>query len=362
METQSTTRYIDFDALKALCVKNNIKILANTEINSLTSKADIEAAKASNEVQTSEASTSNATSAPASETSAPASETSATSATKPRKVARQGIVLSDENVEDLMEELIRPFPKLEKVWADKQYRDQVYTMISFVPSKTAVPDKDGLFGLLKVRGVFSNEREMNDRGEEIIRTMDSYHPLLFGKVGYPLPLTTNIEKFSLDLKEIDLEKKVEKVVSDDVKAKREEEAVKYKEVEQRKKEILERNETKSEQKEEADFDRYIGLQVKRANLIFAVQETDIQRLKYLHALKTCIEGIAKIDREKPEMKEGYLEMYKKACDESGIKTDNNQLIKYMVADVPFEIPEVLPELPAEPTPEEKKSKITYGAQ
>src|SRR3990170_4868194 len=67
-------------------------------------------------------------------------------------------------VNDLVSsENLKRYPAVDRFYKDPQYKDQVYCLHSFYPSKGATPDKDGVYGMFKCRGTFSNEMEMNQR-------------------------------------------------------------------------------------------------------------------------------------------------------------------------------------------------------
>ena len=65
------------------------------------------------------------------------------------------------------------FPRQIRMRVDPAIPGQTYTVISFYPSKQAVPDSDGRFGTLKVRGCYSDVMECEDKISEILRKVDS---------------------------------------------------------------------------------------------------------------------------------------------------------------------------------------------
>jgi len=76
--------------------------------------------------------------------------------------------LSEEQVNEAMVALnntsfVDKFPRVERQFADPPIPLQTYGLISFVPSKGASPDKDGVYGFMKMRGNYATQQESNDR-------------------------------------------------------------------------------------------------------------------------------------------------------------------------------------------------------
>jgi hypothetical protein len=147
---------------------------------------------------------------------------------KPWRPASNDPPLSDTETDRAMEELNKTsyialdFPRRDKTFVDPSIVNQVYSLFSFVPSKEAKPDKNGVYGYGKIRGCFSTDIEANQRAEFIIRNVDSYHPIYHGFVGRPFPITASSD-YSAEVNEIDIKKQMTDSISADVKAKKLEE-------------------------------------------------------------------------------------------------------------------------------------------
>ena len=87
--------------------------------------------------------------------------------------------------------------------------------MSFVPSSGAKPDKDQIYGMMKVRGVYATEEEANERADFIIRNVDSYHEIFHCHVGRPFPITIN-DDYASSVKSIDIRKKTTELISEDI--------------------------------------------------------------------------------------------------------------------------------------------------
>ena len=88
------------------------------------------------------------------------------------------------------------------------------------------------------RGAFALYSVRTEKSEDLIRSHDSYHKIYVGRVGRPMPVTQE-STWSKEVNEVDMEKKVSKIVSEDVKAKRQEEKQKVNEIREREKNLKE---------------------------------------------------------------------------------------------------------------------------
>ena len=139
--------------------------------------------------------------------------------------------LSDNN-------FLKKYPRLERVFADPAIPNQQYCLASFVPSKDAVPDKDGIYGMVKFRGAYNTLDELNERAEFLIQNVDSYHKIYHCYTGKPFPATSS-SKYSAETSEVDIRKKVTKVISDDIRQQKMEERKEIEEIKEREKRLLE---------------------------------------------------------------------------------------------------------------------------
>ncbi len=249
------------------------------------------------------------------------------------KSFKQGVSLSEEEVKNAMNDLYindftKRFPRVEKLFADPSIPSQTYGLISFVPSRGATPDKDGVFGMVKIRGCFATEQESMMKAEDLIRNVDSYHSIYNTYVGRPFPLSVS-KKYVTDTTEIDLKKKVTEETSAEVKKKRDEERKVMKEIEEREKELI----ADVEKKEDDPYDVYTELMVKKAQLSWTYHQT----LKKMEEMKNSIikarEDIAKMHEENPDYHNQYMDKYMAARKKAGLPSDDNSFIKYMAEDL-----------------------------
>jgi hypothetical protein len=244
----------------------------------------------------------------------------------------KGVVLSENEVENAMDGLnvrcLKKFPRIEKFYADPLYNNQVYSLHSFVPAKGAKPNKDGVYGMVKFRGAFPNIEEANQRAEWLIRNADSYHNIYTGYIGRPFPLAIS-PKYAAETKEVVIKQQVVENISSDIKDRREKEKKEIEEIKEKEKRLLE-----DVSKPEDPYDKYTTLRVKKAQLIWTYNETMKKVNQMKDSIINCRNEIAEMDKENDDYQNQYMERYRKAREESGLKEDSDaSFMKYMVEDL-----------------------------
>ena len=228
--------------------------------------------------------------------------------------------------------LVDKFPRIEKKFADPAIPLQTIGLFSFVPSKGATPDKDGVYGFAKIRGNFATTTEAMDRAELLIRTVDSYHQIYNTYVGRPFPVTLD-PKYAAKVEEIDIKKKATEVISEDVKARRDKEKEEMDSIKDREKQLL--AESKEDYKEDP-YERYTVLKVKKAQLVWGYAQTTKQLEEMKKVILKTRRDLEEMDQANPEYKEEYFARYLKARRDAGIPDDHNtedNFVKYMVEDL-----------------------------
>lgn len=221
------------------------------------------------------------------------------------------------------------FPRTTRLHTDPMINGQTIGLISFIPSKNAVPDNDGCYGVLKLRGNFDSVKNADVWAENLIRNHDSYAVIDYGFVGKPFPLMKNNEMYVAATREIDVRRKVDDVVKDDLRKKRENEKREMEEVQERHKQLLKSVEEEKESKFD-DLDFYVQLRTKKAHLKFSKDEM-LRKINDIDPLVDNVtKEIEKLDEQFPEYKEQFMSRYQEALTASGIKAEDNPLIKYML--------------------------------
>jgi hypothetical protein len=244
--------------------------------------------------------------------------------------------LSDNEASSAMSELnitsfVEKFPRVDRTYADPPPPLQTIGLFSFIPAKGATPNENGVFGFAKLRGNYSTDIEANQRAEFIIRNVDSYNKIFHTYVGRPFPITVS-SNYSAETSEIDIRKETAKVVSQNIKDKKEEEQKTVVEIQQREEALL--AETR---KDEVDpYDEYITLKVKKAQLSW----TYLEHIKKMAEVKDIIiktrSQLLDLDNQYPEFNNTYYEKYMKARTDAGISTEpkesQDNFIKFLVED------------------------------
>lgn len=206
------------------------------------------------------------------------------------------------------------FPRVERKYADPVMPMQYIALFSFVPAKGATPNENGVYGFAKIRGNFPDEYAAAERAEHLIKTVDSWHTIYYPYVGRPFPITSS-SKYSAQVDEIEIKKEIVKAVSHDIKAQKADDQQKMKEIETQQEELLE--DTK---RETDDYDTYITLRIKKAQLSF----TYLEHMKKLEEVKGLIiktrKDVEELDKLYPDYKREYYKKYMSAREKAGLKT------------------------------------------
>ena len=241
---------------------------------------------------------------------------------------------SEEEVDILKEKLNKDIRDLQidRYYADPNQHGQNICLVSFIPSTGATPDKDNIYGMMKVRGVYATEEEANERADFIIRNVDSYHEIFHCKVGRPFPVTEDNE-FASTVNSIDIRKKTTELISKDILSKKKEEKEEMEGIQEREKNLLEESKKAQEGEPMDIFDEYITMNVKRAQLLWTYKETKEKLKQMKNSYLQSIERIKEIDIEMPEFKEQYKEKYMSARRDAGIPDEKNSFVEYLGLDI-----------------------------
>ncbi len=250
--------------------------------------------------------------------------------------------LTQEQVQSAVQALsdhsaVKNYPEVERRFIDPSIDKQKYGLFTFVPAKGATPNEKGIYGFAKLRGNFETQAEADERAEDIIRNVDSYHRIYHTLVGRPFPVT-NTGDLAQDVNAVQLQQ----AYSADVKKQREKEQKEIEEIKQREKELLD-----DVKKTEEDIDdRYTTLHVKRAQLCWTYIETKKKLEQMTGLIARARREIEEIDREHPELRGQYYNKYCEARKQAGLPVTGNpntdeSFMKYLVQDA------VIPEADAE---------------
>jgi len=224
------------------------------------------------------------------------------------------------------------FAQVDRYYADPYQPNQKIALVSFVPSSGAKPDKDNIYGMMKVRGVYATEEEANERAEFLIRNVDSYHEVYHAYVGRPFPVTTS-EGFANEVKKIDIRQKTTDVISEDILNKKKAERGEVEDIKEREKALLDESKRAQAGEPKDIFDEYITENVKRAQLVWTFHETKTKMEQMKDSFDKATARIKEIDDKEPEFVNKYKDKYMQARRESGIPDDNTSFIQYLGLDL-----------------------------
>lgn len=217
------------------------------------------------------------------------------------------------------------FPRTRKVRVDPELNHQRFALVSFVPSSGATPDSDGCFGVSKIRGVFSTIEEADEWANNLIRNYDSYAEIDFVPVGKEFPIMADNMVYVSETREVDVRKILDKTTKEYLDKKREQEKQQIDEIKKRQKELQEL--PQEEDKDSIDY--YIKLRVKRATSLMRKDEARNVMNQCNHVIDSTGVELNEVEENHPEYAKQYLEQYETALKETGIKPQDNPLIKYM---------------------------------
>jgi hypothetical protein len=252
-------------------------------------------------------------------------------------VRNVNVVLTNDNVSELSTKLnvdVKEY-QVDRYYADPPQFNQKISLVSFIPSSGASPDQDGIFGMMKVRGVYATEEEANERSEYLIRNVDSYHEIFHCHVGRPFPITTE-NKFAQSVKSIDIRKKTTELISEDILNKKREEKNEMVDMQEREKKLLEESKNAQEGKAMDVFDEYVTMNVKRAQLLWTYKETMEKLNTMKDSYTSAVDRIKELDVENPEFQNEYKEKYFQARRDAGIPDEKNSWVEFLGVDIDTE--------------------------
>lgn len=236
--------------------------------------------------------------------------------------------LSEEECKAAVSDLYKPLPSYRSV--NRRFCDPInpyenaFALFSFIK---AADESKGIYGVAKIRGSFRTEAEAAARAEEIIRDVDSTNSIFTCRMGEPFPLV--VKGHAAELTELDLVNNTEKIISENVRAKRKAEQKEMDEIKRRRDELVKDDGT-IKQDEDAE-DNYITQRMKLAHLRYCISE-------HSSKLKECIELVKKVQNNlnecvkiNPEYEQNYMKRFKSARREVGIaeEMDTSGFLKYM---------------------------------
>lgn len=244
------------------------------------------------------------------------------------------VEITQQQLEELKKELnvdIRSY-QVDRYYSDPMQVGQKTALVSFVPSAGAKPDKDNIYGMMKVRGVYESELDANNRAEFLIKNVDSYHEIFHCHVGRPFPITDN-NRYAHYVQKIDIKNKTTEVISEDIINKRREEKNEVEQIKEREEQLLKASKQAEKGLPVDEYDEYITLNVKRAQLLWTYRESMKKFNEMRKGYESAVGRIKELDTAFPDYKHDYMEKYMQARRDSGIPDDQESFVKFMSLDI-----------------------------
>jgi hypothetical protein len=245
--------------------------------------------------------------------------------------------LTDEELDVAYSNLyIDKFVKCDRKFNDPPIRGQNYALFSFNPTNGSNPDKDGIYGFIKMRGAFNRLEEAQEKSKELIQYF-SANQIFLCEVGTPIPLQNKLnDKDSIiEVYHPDEEEKYKELMKEQgLKEKKEMEEVKHKA------ELL----LQDVKKDPTDVDplqHYIQLKYKKADLCskYIVRKNEMSKIK--EVVIKVREELINMDKTHPNLKQEYMDHYNKTCEERGIDQTKDEMAlmikEFMMDKEPVEI-------------------------
>jgi Family of unknown function (DUF5832) len=233
----------------------------------------------------------------------------------------------------------RPFRIANRNFVDPiKHTDPTYFLFTFVPSKNAVADESGWYGVAKIRGFGHTLEEVDLRAKEIIEKIDSSNSIFTGVCGRPFPLVTR--GFASDLVEVDVSNKTEQIISDNVRAKQKAAEKEMKEMEQRRAALVKEDGTIND--DISGQELYIQERVKLAHLKYACFEHLSKRDECLKSIERVKAFLRNANTENPEYEENFIKRYKEGRRAAKIpeETDFVGFMKFIAEDIDVDVDRV----------------------
>jgi hypothetical protein len=235
--------------------------------------------------------------------------------------------LSEDELDVAFKEMyVSQYASVDRKFSDPEIRGQNYAIYSFNPTKGAQCDSDGLYGFIKVRGVFSRLEQAEEKARDLIKYF-SANKIFVAEVGNPTPLqnalsnrehveevenndSENMGKFAEIIKEQSMQEK--KVIE---------------EIKQREEELRKDVEKAPEDRDPLDY--YIQLTQKRAEASYVYKQHLAHLAQYKKTIICVRRELAQMDVKYPELQHQFLEHYRKKTRESGIDKAVDNMAMYI---------------------------------
>lgn len=208
-------------------------------------------------------------------------------------------------------ELIRNYPKVSRHRSDPPIANQSIANVSFVLLEKP---QNGVYGLIKIRGVWPDIDIATNESEKIIRDIDSTQIIHQVHVGH-WALITNNEEYTSD--QMDVKTKEDELTLRDraMKEQARKNQQKQREIQERKEELK----LTKEDEDEDSLDYYTKKRVARKELQGYINQGNEKIQKLKKSLRKVDDEITKLDKTNPTFTKLWLDNYNKARIKAGLE-------------------------------------------
>ena len=211
----------------------------------------------------------------------------------------------------------------ETVYADPPHKNQLFALFSWQPSSGCTPDKNGVYGMLKIRGTYEDENEMNKRAEYLVAHCDSFNRIYHAKNGVPVPLTLK-DEYSKEIKFVRQREEDNDIIHSSVEDDKKRDEDIQKELDSRVDKI------KQEEKEGTvveSIDEYIQAKVKIAFNMNAIDTLKNQLGQSQNILRKASKLVQELEEANPEFQEQFMDRFNNARRSIGVKIEDDPDLK-----------------------------------
>jgi len=225
------------------------------------------------------------------------------------------------------------FPRTRKFRKDPEISGQTFGIISFMPAPYALPDHQGCFGTIKLRGNFATVGEAESYGEYLVRNHDNYADYDLIRVGLEVPLMIDNSMYTSETREVDIRAKTDEITKAYNSKRKQEERKQREEVEERHRKLVNKDTEEDEMEAANDLEFYTTLRTKKAHCLWTIDEAKKKMKEAEETAEKMTKQIAEMDLKFPTYHKDYIMQYEKGLKAVGTDVKQNPLINYMKAEI-----------------------------
>ncbi len=236
--------------------------------------------------------------------------------------------LSEDELDVAFKEMyVSQYARVDRKFSDPEIRGQNYAIYSFNPTKGAQCDADGLYGFIKVRGVFDRLERAEEKARELIKYF-SGNKIFVAEVGNPTPLQNALSNKE-HVEEVDNPNDPENMskFAELIKDQSMEEKKLIEEIKQREEEL--KKDVEKAPEDRNPLDHYIRLTQKRAEASYVYKQHLVHLARYKKIIIDTRRELTRMDSEHPELQHEFLEHYRKKASECGIDKAVDDMAMYI---------------------------------